>query len=255
MSELVTVKVGGFSYLPGGLAYSQGVVASKGFSIEHFRFRNVEPVATGFKAIEDLLTSRGRPLSALCAVELRSPAPLSIDGFREFNRAYAGMLHKWGLVEGEMNAVARSNVAPIIDPPSEPGFLAFSITVPTDGNTAGNNFVVAGSSEWPEGGRFPEDVVRHGETTSSAMQEKAEYVLRAMERRLASLGSSWSDATCTQSYSAFDVFEFLSTSVSSRCGISGVLTHYCRPPVIGWDYEMDVKNVKCTTLLENKNGN
>ena len=117
MSELVEVKAGGFSYLPGGLAYSQGVVASNGFAIEYFRFRKVEPVDKGFKAIEALLKKKGRPLSALCAVELRSPTPLSIDGFREFNRAYAHVLRGWGLVEAEQNAVARSNVAPIIDPP------------------------------------------------------------------------------------------------------------------------------------------
>jgi hypothetical protein len=83
------------------------------------------------------------------------------------------------------------------------------------------------------------------------MQEKADFVMRAMERRIASLGSSWSDATSTQSYSEHDVFEFLRKNIAPRCGIAGVLAHYCRPPVIGWEYEMDIKNVQCTTVVEN----
>ncbi|MBK8007844.1 MAG: hypothetical protein IPK23_04895 [Rhizobiales bacterium] len=97
--------------------------------------------------IEGLLKKMGRPLAALCAVELRSPAPLSIDGFRDFNGPYAEVLQKWGLVDGQRNAVARSNVAPVINPPSEPGFFSFSITVPADKSLKNRNFVVAGSSD------------------------------------------------------------------------------------------------------------
>jgi hypothetical protein len=248
MSELIDVKEGGFSFLKGGLAYSQGVVAAPGYAIEHFRFRNPVPVAYGFRFIKEFIERQERPLNALCAVELRSPKPLSIDGFKEFNRAYAAVLDEWGLVKDGINAVARSNVAPVLDPPDEPGFFAFAITVPAAEER--KSFVVAGSSEWPEGGRFPEDVVRYGDTSAPAMREKADYVLAAMERRMGSLGVGWEQASVTQSYSKYDVFDFLTNAVAARCGGGGIVMHYCRPPVAGWEYEMDVKGVGRTEWLE-----
>lgn len=248
MSELTIVPDGGFSFLPGGLAYSQGVVASPGYAIEHIRFRRPVPVTEGFERIRAFLRQSLRPLSALCSVELRSPEPLSLNGFQEFNKRYAGVLAQWGLVRDDINAVARSNVAPVIAGPSEPSFFAFSVAVPT--SSPERTFVVAGSSEWPEGGRFPEDIVRHGDTSPEALREKAKYVLQAMESRMTLLGVSWDHVTTTQSYSAYDLFDFLSDDVI-RCGAgrAGVVWHYCRPPVIGWDFEMDVRSVQLDRIL------
>lgn len=249
MTTLERLGEGSFRFLPGGLAYSQGVVVEPGFAIEHVRFLSPVPVGPGFSRIADHLAARGRPKAALCAVELRSPAPLSIDGFREFNRMYAGVLQTWGLVSGDVNAVARSNVAPVVDPPAEASFYGFSFTIPS--RTPRTSFVVSGSSEWPEGGRFPEEVVRYGETSADALDEKAAFVLAAMERRMRSLGAGWSDATLTQSYSAFDVHRFLTEVVAPRGGARfGIVCHYCRPPVQGWEYEMDVRGVFETHVLE-----
>lgn len=45
--------------------------------------------------------------------------------------------------------MARSNVCPKIDPPSEPSFYAFSYMIPL--NDAPTSFVIAGSAEVPEG--------------------------------------------------------------------------------------------------------
>lgn len=241
-AELSEVAEGGFSFLKGGLAYSQGVVAQPGFAIEHVRF--FEPVAVdeGFIRIEDYLRERGRPVTALCAVELRSPRPMLLDGFREFNAAYAAVLQRWGLVQDDVNSVARSNVAPIFGAPATTGFHAFSFTARADHSTP--TFVVSGSSEWPEGGRFPEDVVRYGETNAEAMRAKTSFVLAAMERRMHGLGVAWADATITQSYSEHDVFEFLVGEVMPRgAARGGVVWQFCKPPVVGWDYEMDVKGV------------
>src|SRR5258708_3655484 len=71
----------------------------------------------------------GRPLAAFCACELRSPARFTEDGFRAFNEVYAGTLKRWGVMTGDANPVARSNVCPAIDPPAEPSFHAFCFTV------------------------------------------------------------------------------------------------------------------------------
>ena len=56
-------------------------------------------------------------------------------------------LETWGLFKNDVNPVARSNVCPEIDPPSEPSFYAFSYTVPGDGRS----FVAAGSGEARDG--------------------------------------------------------------------------------------------------------
>ena len=45
------------------------------------------------------MAAAGRPLTALCACELRSPAPFTEAGFRAFNKVYVGTLAAWGLFE------------------------------------------------------------------------------------------------------------------------------------------------------------
>ena len=88
------------------------------------------PLRQGFDRIAQILKDADRPLTAFAACELRSPAPFTEDGFVKFNEVYTGTLKTWGLMQGGANPVARSNVCPKIDPPSEPGFYAFSYTVP-----------------------------------------------------------------------------------------------------------------------------
>jgi hypothetical protein len=76
-----------------------------------------------------ILSEFGRPTTAFCACELRSPAPFSEQGFTEFNKHYVTTLSRWKLFDGTINPVARINVCPEIDPPGEPSFHAFSFTV------------------------------------------------------------------------------------------------------------------------------
>src|SRR5262245_49270280 len=112
MSELIPYPDGGFAYLLGGFPYSQGVRALDGYAIERARFARSLPVEAGFAAIEAHLASIGRPRTALCAAELRSPKPFSMEGFKAFNQGYVAVLQKWGLFREGRNPVARSNVAP-----------------------------------------------------------------------------------------------------------------------------------------------
>jgi hypothetical protein len=140
MSDLIPFPDGGCAFLKGVFPYSAGVVALPGFAIERARFARPLPMLQGFEKIANHLKSIGRPLTALCAAELRSPKPFSFGGFSDFNQSY---------------------VAPEIDPPTEPSFYAFCYTVPS--NTP-KSFVVAGSGEWPEGGR---DAGLHGARPAS----------------------------------------------------------------------------------------
>ena len=249
MSELIHFPDGGYAFLKGGFPYSQGVKALQGYTIERVRFARPVPVVRGFAAIEQHLSDRGRPRTGLCAAELRSPAPLSMSGFRAFNEIYVEVLKRWNLFREGLNPVARSNVAPQFAPPAEPRFYAFCYTVPA--NNAGTNFVVAGSGEWPEGGKFPEDIVARGDSSPAGLQQKARFVLGKMQDRLSGLGASWREATAIQVYTVHDIHPILSGEILPRAGNGAGLTwHYCRPPIEELEYEMDVRGVAVERLLQ-----
>jgi hypothetical protein len=243
MAEAVDFAAGGYRFLPGVFQYSGGAAALAGHAIERVRFRAPVPLAEGFARIERIIGAAARPLTAFCACELRSPAPFTEQGFRAFNEVYVVTLEKWGLFDGKVNPVARSNVCPEIDPPAEPSFHAFSFTVAA--SDAAPSFVVAGSGEAKEGGAsYRERTVRHGETTPDAMREKARYVLGEMERRLAALGFGWADTTATQVYTVHDLHPFLANEIVRRgAARSGLTWHFARPPVQGLEYEMDCRGV------------
>jgi hypothetical protein len=249
MTDAVDFAAGGYRFLPGVFQYSGGAAAQRGHAIERVRFRAPVPLAEGFARIERIIGAAGRPLTAFCACELRSPAPFTEQGFRAFNEVYVVTLEKWGLFDGKVNPVARSNVCPEIDPPAEPSFHAFSFTVAA--SDAAPSFVIAGSGEAREGGAtYRERTVRHGETTSDAMREKARYVLGEMERRLAALGFGWADTTATQVYTVHDLHPFLADEIVRRgAARSGLTWHFARPPVRGLEYEMDCRGVSCERVV------
>ena len=228
---------GGFAFLEGVFPYSQGVVALDGYAVECVRFARPLPLDEGFRRIAAHLERLARPKTAFCACELRSPKPFSFAGFGEFNRGYVAVLERWGLFRDGRNAVARSNVAPEVDPPAEPSFYAFSYTVPAA--RGARDFVVAGSGEWPEGGRFPEDIVQ-------GLRNKVAWVLDMMEARMRGLGSfAFSEASAVQVYT---VHPFPMELVAQRAG-SAVHWHYCRPPIEGLEFEMDARAVSLERRL------
>lgn len=240
---------GGYAFAPGVFQYSAGVCALPGFRIERVRFARVVPLAEGFDRAAAVLRAAGRPLTAFCACELRSPAPFTEDGFRAFNQAYAGVLREWGLLAGGANPVARSNVCPEIDPPAEPGFHAFCFTVPDAG--AAPSFVVAGSGEVTEGqATYHEHVVAPGDTSPTGMRAKARFVLGEMERRTALLGGDWSVATGVQVYTVFEMHGFLADEIVRRGAMAHGLTwHFARPPIVGLDFEMDCRRVAVERVI------
>jgi hypothetical protein len=233
---------GGYRFMPFQFQYSGGVVAEPGFRIERARFRRPLPLAQGFDAVEAHLASLGRPPTAFCACELRSPAQFTEAGFIAFNRTYVERLARWGIFKDEVNPVARSNVCPEIDPPTTPSFYAFSYTVPGDGG----GFVAAGSGEarGEASGSYADRIVRLGDQSPEGMRDKARYVLGEMERRMTALGFGWGDVTTTQLYTVFAIHSFLADEFVRRGAIPAGLTwHFARPPVEGLDLEIDVRGV------------
>ena len=239
----IEVPAGGFHYIPGVFQYSSGVAALEGFRIERVEFMRLVPLAAGFAFIERYLRDEKLPLLAFCACELRSPAPFSEGGFTAFNRHYVGTLERWGVMRADANPVARSNVCPELKKPTEPCFHAFSFARPTPG--ARGSFVIAGSGEAEEGhASYRERTIRFGDTSPAGMREKAVFVLKRMEQRLAALGKAWRDTTAVQVYTVFDPHPFMGNEIVRRGAAEHGLTwHFARPPVQGLDYEMDCRAV------------
>jgi hypothetical protein len=239
----VDFAAGGYRYMPGVMQYSAGVAALSGYEIVRVRFRRPIALAVGFERIATIISDAGRPLTAFCACELRSPAPFSEAGFHAFNKAYVGNLEQWGLYRDGINPVARSNVCPEIDPPDEPSFHTFCFTIAS--TVAAPSFVVAGSGEVPEGkSSYRDHIVRPGDTSPDGLREKAHFVLGEMERRMAALGVGWADTTAAQAYTVFDLFPFLADEIVARgAAAHGLTWHYHRPPIVGLDFEMDCRGL------------
>jgi len=234
---------GNYRFLPFAFQYSSGVAAEPGYEIERVQFRTPVPLMQGFQRVEAYIRERGRPLTAFCACELRSPGQFSEQGFFDFNKSYVVTLEKWGVFDGKTNPVARSNVCPEIDPPSEPCFHAFSFTV--SAATASPSFVIAGSAEArPIEGGYRERIIRYGETGADALREKARFVMDEMARRLAAFGFVWADTTAAQVYTVHDFHAFAADEIVRRgAARSGLAWHYARPPVQMLEYEMDCRAV------------
>src|SRR5256884_1938193 len=162
---------GNYAFLPAVFQYSSGAAADSGFDIERVRFDTLLPLAEGFAQAAKYIQAAGRPLTSFCACELRSPAAFTEHGFRRFNEHYVKTLAEWGIFDGTTNPVARSNVCPEIDPPTEPSFYAFSFTRRSEG--AAPTFVIAGSAEARGGaGSYPERIVRYRDVSAEGVREK-----------------------------------------------------------------------------------
>jgi hypothetical protein len=233
---------GGYRFLTHAFQYSGGVAAEPGFEIVRARFAKMLPLEAGFDAVEAHLKSSGRPFQAFCACELRSPGQFTDQGFIDFNRIYVQRLEKWGIFKDDLNPVARSNVCPEIAPPREPSLYAFCYTV---AGSDPRSFVAAGSGEARgESGGYGPRTVRLGDQSPDGMREKARLVVTVMGERMAPLGFGWEDVTATQMYTVFDIYPAMADEIVSKgAAAAGVTWHYCRPPVQGLDFEMDVRGV------------
>jgi hypothetical protein len=243
MIKTVEAPGGGYRFMPGVSQYSCGIAALAGYSIVRVRFADPVPLKAGFERIADLLKEAGRPLAAFGACELRSPAPFTEAGFKAFNEIYIKTLIEWGIMRDGVNPVARSNVCPKIDPPTEPCFHALSYTVPA--TRAPASFVVAGSGESVEGkATYSDHIVSPGDTSPTGMLAKAKWVLDEMERRMSAFGGDWKQTTAVQLYTVQDIFPLLDGELGRRGVLRNGLTwHFNRPPVVGLEYEMDCRCV------------
>jgi hypothetical protein len=254
MASVLTFEPGNYRYVKAVFQYSGGVAALPGYAIERARFLQPLPLAAAFAAAAAHLRRLGRPVTAFAACELRSSAPFTEQGFYEFNKAYVTTLERWGIYrdgDERLNPVARTNVCPLFGAPAEPVMAAFSYTVPAAGTPQRGTFILAGGGEARGGpGSFRSCIVRVGDTTPEGMREKVLFVAAEMERRLELLDFSWADAISTQAYTVQNIGHLVGEVLAARgaCA-SGLTWHYARPPVIGLEFEMDVRGAAREIVL------
>jgi hypothetical protein len=247
MSALPVFEAGGYRYIKAVFQYSGGVAAQPGFEMERARFAKPLPLRDAYAAVEAHLKSIGRPSTAFAACELRSPEPFSDQGFYDFNQVYVRTLERWGIYKDDdddpTNPVARTNVCPMYNKPAEPVMHAFSYTVPAGSRATRGTFITSGGGEARGGtGTYSERIVRLNDTSPEGLRDKVVFVVAEMERRLALLGFSWKDAVSTQAYTVQNIGHLVGETMAARGACAGGLEwHYARPPVIGLEYEMDVR--------------
>jgi len=218
---------GGFRFLPTDGPFSQGVAAEPGFQIVRVRAPRHTPLEDGFRLVEETLERAGRPLAALCAMELRIPRPLTAEGFNEFNQGYIQQHERWGLrVEGHLPA-ARTNVAPELEPPPGPSLHAFCHTIEDQGRPT---FVISGAPEPPG--------------TEGGLGAYWDAMAGIMEERMGALQVSWEDVNDVQFYGTVSAHEtFAQARQLMPAARHGVRWFLSRPPVEGLELELDVRGL------------
>jgi hypothetical protein len=241
---------GGYHFLKGGGPFSSGCRAAAGYEVVHAVFHSLPPLEAGLERVEQHLQSLRRPMQALCGMELRIPGPLSIDAFGKFNEPYIERLKAWDIFVGDLNPVARTNVALEPDRVAQPCVHGFSYTV--ESTRAGATLVTAGSGELKSARLADSEIVRFGDTSAEGLAEKAKCVLGIMAKRLAGLEADWPLVTAVDIYCVHDVNAILEPVILPRlkqAARRGVHWFHARPPVVGIDFEMDVRAVNQEIML------
>lgn len=234
----------GYRFLPAVEQYSAGVCADEQHELRRVEVGAPLPITEGFRLAEQMLACLDAPPTALCAIELRSPAAMTQSEFELLNHAYRIDLAQLGLLIDQVNPIARTNVCPIDDPPHYLVIHAFSYVAPRV-HAAGPSFVIAGSAEAPEGGGpYVENAIAHGDTSLAGLLAKATWVLDEMERRLSALGQTWPSCSDIDVYTRFHDDGALQAAVKQRTGPHARTCWWpTTPPVQGLEFEMDCRSV------------
>ena len=248
---LIAHPKGHYHFLQGIDPYSCGVISDPGYEIVHITLAQALPWCAGFDRVEAHLIAEGHDRYALCGMELRSPAPFTMHGFIDFNRQYCTILQQWDLYVGELNPVARTNVAPAHNPPTEPALHAFSYVIPND-QLNRKTLIVAGAGELREAVLVEEGIIRPGDTSPESMREKATYVMQVMGERLTGLGGSWDLIDAVDVYTIYPLEGILQDILLPSIGSAqrhGIRWHYTRPPIVDIDFEMDLHGIVSARVL------
>jgi hypothetical protein len=106
---------------------------------------------------------------------------------------------------------------------------------------------MAGGAELREGALASEAIVRAGETSPDAIREKVAFVVASMQARLNAFQGAWPLVTTVDIYTVHPLQPVLGKEILEKMGpaaIQGVHWFYSRPPVVGLEFEMDMRSVR-----------
>jgi hypothetical protein len=237
--ETIELADSGFAYLPGGpRPFSAGVIALPGHALVRVRPRAALPLARGFAFIASHLAARDLGQNALAGLEIRSPAAMTPAEFAAFNRGYATLLRGHGFLPDETFPIARSNMAPLFDPPREAVLHAFTYAAPGGGGS--QDFLISGKPELRED---PPGIVADGDASPAGMEEKARFVIDALRATTKNLGGDWRQLTGAQAYTVRPLGDAMAALRESGLTTLGITLVPGYPPVTGLDFEIDVRAI------------
>ncbi|HXV07264.1 MAG TPA: hypothetical protein VD791_04505 [Burkholderiales bacterium] len=243
---LLDNQAGGYRVLPAGQVFCGGVIPNPGYEIVHALFNPWVPLDDAWGLIEAHLKSLGRPVQALCGMELRIPQQLTVEGFRAFNAPYVEHLRKRDLLLGNYSAVCRTNVAPGRDAPKVPSLHAFSYCLP--GAHTGTTFCVSGTADIDARGK----IVAEGDVSAAGMRARLQHCVDVITERLAMLELDWSAATHIDLCVVEDIPGLMDAVVVpglQGAASRGVRVHVARPPIIGAEVELECRGVRQELVL------
>lgn len=242
---------GQYRFLRGSAAFSSGVAAERGFEITHVKLLRSVEWKWGLARVGQYLQAHCLQLDALCGAEFRCPSPHTLTRFSEFNDQYVSLLADYGLMLNGQNPLARTNVVPAIDPPTETQLHAFSYVQASATNAA--TFVISGAAELPHRELDTKHIVRLAETSPAAMTEKAACTAGIIRHRLNRLQLNDSDVTEVSVYTTHPIGPIIEPILAAELpsiAESGVLWQYCRPPVIDLEFEMSAQGIRNAIVVE-----
>jgi hypothetical protein len=235
---------GGFCFVKGIGPFSSGAVANAGFEIVHAVALPVLKLDDGYAVIEQHMREAGRPLHAVCGMELRIPKPLTPAGFEEFNRGYLKRLAAWEVHLDGNNPIARTNVAIEIAPVTEAALFGFYYTIPS--NLRARTFVLAGAGEVKSMRGADLEIVAGNDVSPAGLAQKTTFVMDLLNSRMSEMKVSWADATAINLYTVHDAHAVIAANILPSLGDAaqrGITWHYSRPPIDAMQLEIDAHAV------------
>jgi len=240
---LIDQPDGNFTFIKSSGPFSSGCRAQPGYEVAHATFHPLPALEKGYDLIARHLQQLGRPIQALCGMELRIPQPLSPQGFAEFNEPYVQRIADWGVLVDGLNPTARTNVALAVHPVAEPSLYGFSYTVPTDHDRP--SFMLSGAAEIQRSEKGTE-IVSRGDVSPQGLSQKTQAVLEVLTDRLQEFSLAWTDVTAVELYTVHNVYPLLETEILpglASGGHHGLRWHYARPPVTEVEVEMGAQGL------------
>ena len=242
---LISNPVGNFHFTMGSPFYASAVLADPGFQIVRAILEKPVPLKAGFDAIERELKSCGRPLQALCGMELRTQDPyVNRPLFMEFNSKYVERLKSLDLLVDGLVPITRANLAVHDHSVNEQCVYAFLYTAPSQASRL--TFATSAIADLKRHADGTVENVALGDVSPAGLREKVSFVMHAVEGKLEEIGASWNLATQIRIYTVHPIGALIPEVILPLIGSGahhGITWHYVYPPVVGLELEIDVRGV------------